>query len=190
MSAEPDSPGASRGRGPRLEIEINRQGGAWQPETEEAVLRAAQAAFEAALTFPETDWPAAAREAELSVLLADDSFVHSLNRKFRGKDKPTNVLSFPVPRMAAQPLISLGDIVLGFETVTREAVEQGKDLEAHVQHLVVHGLLHLLDYDHMNDEEAEVMEEYERRILETLGLADPYAGGQAPAAMREQGEEA
>jgi len=185
---------ASRGRGPRLEIEINRQGGAWQPETEEAVLRAAQAAFEAALGFPETDWPASAREAELSVLLADDPFVHSLNRKFRGKDKPTNVLSFPVPRPmlrgAAQPLVSLGDIVLGFETVTREAAEQGKGFEAHVQHLVVHGLLHLLDYDHMNDEEAEMMEGYERRILETLGLADPYAGEQAAAAMREQGEEA
>ncbi|GAK43804.1 conserved protein [Tepidicaulis marinus] len=175
-------PPGRQSRAPLLETEIGRQGGGWQAETEELLLRAFQTAFADALTFPETDWPQEAMTAELSVLLADDNFVQSLNRKFRGKDKPTNVLSFPAPpspspAFAGQEAgLVLGDIVFGFETVMREAAEQNKTFDAHMQHLAVHGLLHLLDYDHQSDEEAGTMENYERQILAKLGVGDPYAG--------------
>lgn len=117
-----------------------------------------------------------------SLLFTTDEEVHALNREWRGKDKPTNVLSFPAPpspspAFAGQEAgLVLGDIVFGFETVMREAAEQNKTFDAHMQHLAVHGLLHLLDYDHQSDEEAGTMENYERQILAKLGVGDPYAG--------------
>ena len=104
---------------------------------------------------------------ELTVVLADDAMVKELNRDFRGKNKPTNVLSFPGDG-------HLGDIVLAFETVAREAEEQGKSIRAHTQHLLVHGVLHLLGYDHMKDDEAEHMEKKEIKILKKLGVTNPY----------------
>lgn len=174
-------PPGTQSRAPLLETEIGHQSGGWQIETEELLLRAFQTAFAEALAFPETHWPQEAGRAELSVLLADDVFVQSLNRKFRGKDKPTNVLSFPAPPVLSPAFpggeagLALGDIVFGFETVAREAGEQGKTFDAHLQHLAVHGLLHLLDYDHQSDDEAETMEAYERQILAKLGVGDPYA---------------
>lgn len=114
--------------------------------------------------------------AELTVLFADDARVQELNRDFLGKDKPTNVLSFPASDEAGEPGSEmLGDIVLARETVEREAAEQRKPLEAHIAHLVVHGFLHLLGYDHEDDEEAEEMEALETRILANLDIADPYA---------------
>ena len=109
---------------------------------------------------------------EVSVFLADDAAVQALNRDWRGKDKPTNVLSFPAPENAAR---LLGDIALARETIAREAAEQGKSFEAHAAHLIVHGFLHLLGYDHEEEEEAEAMETRERAILAALGIADPYA---------------
>ncbi|NBX02785.1 MAG: rRNA maturation RNase YbeY [Alphaproteobacteria bacterium] len=105
---------------------------------------------------------------EITVVLADDAFVKNLNRDFRGKDKPTNVLSFPGDG-------HLGDIVLAFETIEREAKEQQKTFKAHVQHLLVHGTLHLLGHDHIKDAEAEKMEALEIKILKELGVANPYA---------------
>ncbi len=108
----------------------------------------------------------------LTILLADDETIQDLNARFRGKDAPTNVLSFPAPA-TAQP--HLGDIGLAYGVCAREAVEQGKLLAHHLMHLTAHGVLHLLGYDHDCDADAEVMEGLERDILSALGVPDPYA---------------
>ncbi len=105
-----------------------------------------------------------------SVLLADDAALQALNRQWRGKDKPTNVLSFPAPDGAG----TLGDIAIAYETVAREAHEQGKTIADHATHLLVHGLLHLLGYDHEADSDAAEMEGLERDILARLDVSDPY----------------
>jgi probable rRNA maturation factor len=114
--------------------------------------------------------------AEISVQLADDAQIRALNAQWRGVDKPTNVLSFPAApsgKIARAPL--LGDIVLSFETAEREAAEEGKSLADHCAHLVVHGFLHLLGFDHEDAAEADRMEALETGILARLGIADPYA---------------
>lgn len=114
-------------------------------------------------------------EVELSVVLAEDARIRELNRTWLGKDKPTNVLSFPAAESAGGKLRFLGDIVLAFETIKREADAERKSLEHHVAHLAVHGTLHLLGYDHGSDSDAESMEDRERSILGRLGISDPYA---------------
>jgi probable rRNA maturation factor len=111
----------------------------------------------------------------LNILLADDRAVAQLNGQFRGRTGPTNVLSFPAAR---NPEDHLGDVALAFGVCAREAREQGKTLGAHLQHLVAHGVLHLLGYDHMSEDEAQVMEGLERSVLAGLGIADPYAAGE------------
>ncbi|MGH6981543.1 MAG: rRNA maturation RNase YbeY [Stellaceae bacterium] len=108
-------------------------------------------------------------EGELSVILSDDAAIRVLNRRWRGKDAPTNVLSFATGEAAL-----LGDVVLAFETVSREAKDQGKPLSHHVRHLIVHGVLHLLGHDHERARDATRMENRERRILKSFGVADPY----------------
>jgi len=113
-------------------------------------------------------------QLDIVVLLADDAELKSLNKEFRQKNAPTNVLSFPAPEMMHP---HLGDMALGFETCVREAAEQGKTLKAHLMHLTVHGALHLLGYDHITEAEAEDMESLERTILLGLDIADPYAYG-------------
>lgn len=116
---------------------------------------------------------------ELSIVLADDETVRGLNRDWRGKDQPTNVLSFAslddedAPLVPGAPLL-LGDVILAFETCAAEAKEQGKDLADHFSHLVVHGVLHLLGYDHMDEDEAAEMEALETTLLAALGIPDPY----------------
>jgi probable rRNA maturation factor len=110
--------------------------------------------------------------SDIAILLTSDATVQALNREFRDKDKPTNVLSFPASGL---PTDHMGDIALAFGVCAREADEQGKSLSAHLQHLVVHGALHLVGYDHEDDAEAEAMEAREREILGRLGVADPYA---------------
>lgn len=110
-------------------------------------------------------------EGEVVVLLTDDAAVQDLNARFRERDRPTNVLSFPAHESAAP---HLGDLVLAHGVCAREAIEQGKSLADHVRHLTVHGVLHLLGRDHVEDAEAEEMEAEERVILASLGVADPY----------------
>lgn len=114
-------------------------------------------------------------DANLTLLLTDDDTVRDLNDRFRKQDKPTNVLSFPAP---ANPDGLLGDVALAYGVCAREAEAQGKSIAHHLQHLVAHGVLHLLGYDHLRDDEAEEMEALEREILAGLGVPDPYAAGE------------
>lgn len=127
----------------------------------------------------------ALEEAEISVVLVDDATQRILNETWREKDRPTNVLSFPATDTVAGAVpqrefpgvpLSLGDISLAFETIHAEAAEQGKSLGDHVVHLVVHGVLHLLGYDHVDDRDALVMEALEIEILAGIGIKDPYDG--------------
>lgn len=137
----------------------------WRSDVEAAVAMAAAAA-DAEI----------AEDAELSLLLTDDAAIRVLNRDHRGLDKPTNVLSFPQDDPEADaygPL--LGDIVVAHETVAREAIEEDISFRDHFLHMIVHGFLHLVGYDHMNDDEAEEMESLETAILARLGIANPYA---------------
>ena len=117
-------------------------------------------------------------------MLGDDGLVRRLNRDFRGKDRPTNVLSFALTEGEPAPdtgPVMLGDVVLAFDTVAREAREQSKSERDHALHLVVHGVLHLMGYDHGSEAEARVMERMETRVLADLGIADPYLERPPPA---------
>lgn len=114
------------------------------------------------------------QEAEVTVRIVDEAESNELNLTYRGKDKPTNVLSFPFEAPPGLELPLLGDLVICRQVVECEAAEQGKPLMAHWAHMVVHGSLHLLGYDHIEDDEAEEMEALERDIMQELGFADPY----------------
>lgn len=155
-----------------VEIDIQVEAGGWPPQ--DALERLVSAAVGAGLAEAGLS---ASRPAELSILLTDDAHVQQLNAEWRGKDKPTNVLSFPAfpgrHDKALPPM--LGDIVLALETVAGEAALEGKPLDHHISHLVIHGFLHLLGHDHETDEEAEAMEGLERRALARLAIPDPYA---------------
>ncbi len=113
--------------------------------------------------------------AEVTVVLTDDAEQHELNKQWRGFDKSTNVLSFPQLEPFSPVVGLVGDITLARETVEAEAADMGIALEAHFTHLVVHGFLHLLGYDHIEEADAEKMESLETKILASLGIADPYA---------------
>ena len=142
-------------------IEVEIEDPAWtaaQPDAEALAVAAATAALD--------------RPGEIAVLLTDDASLRDLNNRFRGKDKTTNVLSFPAP---SNPQGHLGDIALAYGVCAAEAAEQGKSLSAHLQHLVAHGVLHLVGFDHETEAEAEAMEARERVILAGLGVSDPYA---------------
>jgi len=120
----------------------------------------------------------AVADAEVSIRVVDEPEMQTLNRDFRQRDKPTNVLSFPAGDVAGLPAEAgrlLGDIIVCAPIVAREAVEQGKPLQDHWAHMLVHGTLHLVGYDHQNDDQARVMEALERRVLERHGIADPYS---------------
>lgn len=158
-----------------MELELDLEGwpeGEWEP----LAGRAADAAAEAA---PELANP----RLSVSVLFTSDEEVHALNREWRDRDKPTNVLSFPMMERGELldlapdgPPELLGDIALAFETCAREAEGKGIPLEAHAAHLVIHGLLHLAGYDHVHsDAEAEAMEALEIVALAKMGISDPYA---------------
>jgi probable rRNA maturation factor len=141
-----------------------------------AILACNDAVAEAAAALARHPGCSEARGAEVCVVLADDALLRSLNRDYRGKDAPTNVLSFPFQGPpGGGDVRQLGDVVLAAETIRKEAAEQGVAPLHHLQHLVVHGLLHLLGFDHDTTARAEAMERLEAQILATLGIADPYA---------------
>jgi probable rRNA maturation factor len=151
-------------------IEVEVEDPAWTealPEADALVRAAAEAAWRVATV--------EGAPRSVVVLLTDDPSVQDLNARFRGKDAPTNVLSFPA---AANPEGHLGDVALAFGVCAREAAEQGKTLAHHLQHLTAHGVLHLLGYDHMSDDEAEAMESLERIVMAGLGAPDPYQSGE------------
>jgi probable rRNA maturation factor len=148
---------------PRDGIDVEIEDMAWSaalPGAERLVREAAEAALR--------DW----RDGGVAILLTDDETVRDLNAGFRGVDAPTNVLAFPA---GPNPLAMLGDVALAFGVCAREALGQGKPLADHLRHLVIHGVLHLMGYDHQNDAEATEMESREREVLAGLGVPDPYA---------------
>lgn len=154
-----------------ITVDIEIEDEAWtkaEPEVEALVWRAAQAVLDAHEDI---------EGQGIVILLADDDSVQVLNRDFRQKDYATNVLSFP---SSPNPEGQIGDIVLAFGVCAREAAEQGKPLAHHLQHLVAHGVLHLLGYDHQDDAEAQAMEAFEREILAGLDIPDPYAEPASP----------
>lgn len=112
----------------------------------------------------------------VSIVLADDDFVQMYNLQYRGKDKPTNVLSFPAatPTHFQDNVDNLGDILISLSTLERESLEQHKKFQDHYTHMLAHGMLHLLGFDHITDEQAEEMESLEIKILQTLGVQNPY----------------
>jgi probable rRNA maturation factor len=148
-------------------IDVEVEDAAWTDALPAVVMLARGAAL-AALASHE------AADEGVTILLADDAAVAELNARFRGKDGPTNVLSFEA---APNPERHLGDLALAYGVCAGEAAEQGKPLSHHLQHMTVHGVLHLLGYDHIGDDAAEVMEDLERAVLAGLGVPDPYAAG-------------
>ncbi len=174
-AAAPDEPPLS------LDIDVVHDGGDWSTVAD-AENRVRLAAREVAASLQ-------LARSEVCVALSCDAQVAELNGSYRGKPAPTNVLSFPagfsIPIDDDDPRF-LGDVVLALETLQREAAELGLPIEHHMQHLVVHGLLHLLGYDHGTDQEAQAMESLEVRILQRLGIADPYAAPGEPVKIPEQ----
>ena len=174
------------------QIEVTVRDPAWLRAMPDVETLAAQAAAAVLSTARRTGiFPSGAVEASLT--LADDALSQELNHRYRHRNEPTNVLSFPAlddgarRRLGDQagevPPVLLGDVVIARQTTLREAQEQGKRAHDHLCHLVVHGMLHLLGYDHLEEPAAEEMERLEARILATLGVADPYLidlGEEAP----------
>jgi probable rRNA maturation factor len=152
-----------------VQIEVIVRSARWRkrPTAKTIVKKAVLAAADAVSTPP----------AELAIVLGDDSAIRALNRDWRDKNAPTNVLSFPAAAAGktrpASPYI--GDIVIAYQTVAREAVAEGKPFSHHLAHLAIHGFLHLLGYDHENDRDAQKMERLERKILKRMAIPDPYA---------------
>lgn len=144
-----------------VDIDILHQAGDW-PDVAPLIEKSVRAALDHGMD--DTEDP-----LEISILLADDPFIQDLNKTYRGQDKPTNVLSFPQD----EPY-HLGDVILAYETLAREASEQDKKFEDHLAHLSVHGTLHLLGFDHETPEEAEEMEALEINVLTALGVDNPY----------------
>jgi probable rRNA maturation factor len=160
--------------GSTIEVDVLVEADAWSalPAAAELIEVAVAAACRAATADLGTDLT----EAEIAVMLTDDAGIRALNRDWRGKDKATNVLSFPSPAVArAGGDPHLGDIAIAYETMAREAASEAKPLADHLVHLAVHGTLHLLGHDHEEPGEAEAMEALERSVLADLGVPDPYA---------------
>jgi len=158
------------------DVAISVEAGDWPPEA--ALRRLAKQAVKATvetLAKMRLSHPSPQGGGELSIVFTDDASVRRLNARYRGKDRATNVLSFP---QKSGPL--LGDVILAAETVRREATLATKPLEDHMAHLIIHGFLHLLGHDHEEDTEAEKMEQLERLALQRLGIPDPYATAISP----------
>ena len=163
-------------------IQVETDPGAWPAGTDWAAI--AEKAVRAGIAHsPQKELLSAAVTVEVSVKFADDAEVQALNRDYRQKDRPTNVLSFPMVQDDLLDALAntddgealLGDIVLARGVCEAEAADKGVPVEAHATHLIVHGTFHLIGYDHMTDADAEEMEQAERDALTSLGIADPYA---------------
>nr|WP_272210550.1 rRNA maturation RNase YbeY [Marinicella sp. W31]MDC2876444.1 rRNA maturation RNase YbeY [Marinicella sp. W31] len=163
---------------PAFDYQVSRDADGW-PQEEELEAQVARVIGAAAVYLTEQEGqPFPENPPELSLVFSDDAAIRDINAEWRDKDSATNVLSFPAfpvfPGDMPGPM--LGDIVIAFETVAREAEVLEKSFDDHLTHLLVHGFLHLLGYDHIENDEAEVMEGLETRILATLDLSDPYQG--------------
>ncbi|UXN03805.1 MULTISPECIES: rRNA maturation RNase YbeY [unclassified Bartonella] len=154
----------------KIDIDLVIEDDAWESEPQLLAL-AQKATYETMLHLGFDDV-----ESELSLVFTNDEAIRAINAQWRNKDKATNVLSFPAFDIAPneEPDVMLGDIIIARETVEGEAREENKPFDHHLTHLFVHGLLHLLGYDHENDDDAEIMEALEREILAKLQIPDPY----------------
>lgn len=162
-----------------MNIDVSVQDPIWEtiPEIEPL----AQDIVTTTLTMAPLPKPVQDKQLEVSIVLANDTLIQLLNNEYRTQDKPTNVLSFatlddPTPDLPddEQTPLHLGDVMLAYQTIEREAKEQGKYLQDHITHLMIHGTLHLLGYDHESEDDANVMETLEIRILEKKGIQNPY----------------
>ena len=169
------SPETSDRPGP-VTVDILVEAGAWPPQ--DTLAETARQAIEATVSVAgmagRSPLPGNDFGGEVSIVFTDDAAIRVLNERWRDQDRATNVLSFAQDG-AGQQAGMLGDIVLAQETVAREAALEGRVLNHHIAHMVVHGFLHLLGYDHQNDKDAETMEDLERKALKVIGIADPYA---------------
>ena len=163
---------------PKLDIDVAVQDPGWLSflaDAEELAEKAVTLALQRA-SLPDI---LQGRDIEVSIVLANDDLVHVLNREYRGKDKPTNVLSFAAidaegPDIPEGEAFHIGDVVMALETIERETLEQSKTFEDHFIHMMVHGTLHLVGYDHIEDEDANNMEKLEIAILAEMGIENPY----------------
>ena len=169
-----------------LSLELNIAAERWRevfPQPEWAATRAAQAAFQMGEIIH-------SRDVEASIRLTDDAEIQALNKKYRKKNQPTNVLSFPaldaedLARLPDGAPLILGDIVIALETTLKEAEVETKVPEEHLSHLVVHGMLHLLGYNHETESEAKIMEGLEVHVLKGLGIRDPYTGAESLVGLK------
>jgi probable rRNA maturation factor len=163
-----------------FDIDIQRHSPLWR-----GLPRAAAVARKAAIAALRQGGLSIKPGAAVAIALADDRMVKAANRQWRAKDRPTNVLSFPAvsaDRAGAAPF--LGDVILAYETIAAEAEAEGRPPAHHLSHLVVHGVLHLLGYDHMTKAEAELMERRETLILASIGVPDPYSGSEPMETLR------
>ena len=150
-----------------IDVVIDSDLWAKQPDAEATIRRAMTEAARACAQTP----------GDVAIVLTGDTAIQALNKRWRGQDKPTNVLSFPAQAMpGSDEPAHLGDIVIAFETMAAEAERDGKQFAHHLAHLAVHGYLHLLGHDHEQDRDAEAMERLETDILARIGVPDPYAG--------------
>ena len=151
-----------------LDLRIDADGWKQFDDLEEIIRKSFNAALESVDLLPTT--------ASATIILSDNSAIEKLNRQWRDKDTATNILSFPAPdgEKTETGLDYLGDMILAYDVVNKEALQQSKALETHLCHLVIHGALHLLGYDHIADDEADKMEDLERTAMTALKLPDPY----------------
>lgn len=160
-----------------LRVDLRIDVGQWKktlPDVVSFVKKAAKIAWKRGNA---GDFKIPVKQAEVSILLTDDAAVHELNKRYRNVDRPTNVLSFAALDDEDEPIVDpmlLGDVIVAFETTEREAADQGITFENHLFHLIVHGMLHLIGYDHIDDQDALEMESLEIKILEENGIGNPY----------------
>ena len=165
---------------PQINIDISIKYKPWKPHVKQVEQRIHEIARE---VFQATSLANYVKSIEFSLLFVDNKKISKINNEFRGENKPTNVLSFPMHVIdcsnfasleTIEGFIMLGDVIFSYEIIEKEANEQNKSFENHFFHLLTHGILHLIGYDHQNDEEADLMEKFEVQILQKFGINSPY----------------